>query len=88
MSTLEHTARGDAAPPSPARRDGLLLSGATGLLGTELLARYLQETERQIFAIVRADDDAHAQRRMDETLEGAFGRAGCTRAGCAPWPAT
>ncbi len=74
MSTLEHTARGGDAPPPPARRDGLLLSGATGFLGTELLARYLQETDRQIFAIVRADDDAHAQRRMDETLESAFGR--------------
>jgi thioester reductase-like protein len=76
MSTLEHTARGDDAAPSPARRDGLLLSGATGFLGTELLARYLQETDRQIFAIVRADDDARAQRRIDETIESAFGRPG------------
>ena len=42
------------------------------LLGTELLARYLQQTDRTIFAIVRADDDAHAQRRLDETLESAF----------------
>jgi len=74
VSTLEHAARNDRPPPWP-RRDGLLLSGATGFLGTELLARYLQETDRAIFAIVRADDDAHAQRRLHETLESAFGTA-------------
>jgi long-chain acyl-CoA synthetase len=79
MSTLERIASGDRAPPPPVRRDGLLLTGATGFLGTELLARYLQETDREIFAIVRADDDAHARRRIDETLESAFGRPGLFR---------
>jgi thioester reductase-like protein len=75
VRTVEHTARSDRPPPPRARRDGLLLSGATGFLGTELLARYLQRTDREIFAIVRADDDAHAQERMHETLESAFGTA-------------
>ena len=75
MSTVEHIARRDREPRPPSRRDGLLLTGATGFLGTELLARYLQETDREIFAIVRADDDAHAQRRLHETLESAFGTA-------------
>ena len=72
MSMLEHTARRDDEAPR-ARCDGLLLTGATGFLGTELLARYLQDTDRTIFAIVRAVDDAHAQRRLNETLESAFG---------------
>lgn len=75
MSTLEHSARSDRPPPARARRDGLLLTGATGFLGTELLARYLQETDREIFAVVRADDDAHAQDRIHDTLESAFGTA-------------
>jgi long-chain acyl-CoA synthetase len=72
MSTLEHAAPSDHEPRR-GRVDGLLLTGATGFLGTELLARYLQRTDREIVAIVRADDDAHAQRRLDETLASAFG---------------
>lgn len=77
MSTLEHTPRHDRDRDRDecTRRDGLLLSGATGFLGMELLARYLQETDRRIFALVRADDDAHAQQRVNETLEGVFGTA-------------
>ncbi|MDQ3724124.1 MAG: SDR family oxidoreductase [Actinomycetota bacterium] len=77
MSTLERPPRSEREHDQPrdGRRDGLLLTGATGFLGTELLARYLQHTDRTIFAIVRADDDAHARRRMHETLESAFGSA-------------
>jgi len=57
------------------RRDGVLLTGATGFLGTELLARYLQRGDRTVYALVRADDDDHAARRLRETLEGALGSA-------------
>lgn len=42
----------------------MLLTGATGFLGMELLARYLERTERTVYALVRARDDAEAQARL------------------------
>ncbi len=73
MSTLA-PAPVDAEPASPRRAaDGILLTGATGFVGMELLARYLQLTDRTIFLLIRADDDAHAQRRLRETLLCAVG---------------
>ena len=35
----------------------LLLTGATGFVGMELLARELRDPARQVFALIRADDD-------------------------------
>jgi long-chain acyl-CoA synthetase len=52
----------DFLPPAPA--GPLLLTGATGFLGMELLARYLERTDRSIYALVRARDDAEAQERL------------------------
>jgi thioester reductase-like protein len=52
----------------------LLLTGATGFVGMELLARYLERDERRVIALVRADDDALAQARMDDVLANMFGR--------------
>lgn len=46
----------------------IFLTGATGFVGMQLLARYLERSERQVYALVRADDDAGAQRRLDETI--------------------
>ena len=46
----------------------LLLTGATGFVGMELLARVLEHTERDVIALVRADDRA-AQARMDDLLK-------------------
>src|SRR3954452_20640279 len=46
----------------------LFLTGATGFVGMELLARYLERTERTVFALVRGDDDADAQARLDATV--------------------
>lgn len=63
-----------ADEPTP-RRDGLLLTGATGFLGMELMARYLRHSDRTVYAVVRADDDAHAQRRLHDTLADVFGDA-------------
>jgi thioester reductase-like protein len=34
----------------------VLLTGATGFLGMELLARYVQRTDRNVLALVRAHD--------------------------------
>ena len=59
-----------------AQADGaILLTGATGFVGMELLARYLQLTDRTVYALVRARDDEHARERLRETLQCAFGTA-------------
>jgi len=48
--------------------DGLLLTGATGFLGMELLLRYLERGDRTVYALVRADDDEQAAERLRVTL--------------------
>jgi thioester reductase-like protein len=60
------------------RSDGtVLLTGATGFVGMELLARYLERTERHVVAIARAPGDEGARERIDAVLENLFGdRAG------------
>ncbi len=60
------------------RCDGpVLLTGATGFVGMELLARYLERTERPILTIVRAGSDEDARGRIDAVLANLFGyRAG------------
>ena len=61
------------SPRAPA--GAILLTGATGFVGIELLARYLQLTDRTIYALVRARSDEHAHERLRETLRCAFGTA-------------
>lgn len=75
MSVLAPSLRDADSNGAAGRSDGVLMTGATGFLGTELLARYLQRSDRMIYAIVRADDDAHALQRLHDTLAGAFGSA-------------
>ncbi len=60
------------------RYDGpVLLTGATGFVGMELLARYLERTDRTVLTIVRAGSDEDARGRIDAVLENLFGyRAG------------
>jgi long-chain acyl-CoA synthetase len=49
--------------------DGILLTGATGFLGMEAIARWLDDDAGpDIFIAVRARDDAGAQARVDELL--------------------
>ena len=55
------------------RQDGVLLTGATGFLGMELLARYLEHTDRPVYALVRATDQGMAARRLRRTLHCLFG---------------
>jgi thioester reductase-like protein len=55
--------------------DALLLTGATGFVGAELLARYVQLTDRTIYVLIRADDARHAAERLRETLRCALGSA-------------
>ena len=52
----------------------LLLTGATGLVGMQILARYLQRTERRVCALVRADGWEQAAERVEATLTTLFGR--------------
>ena len=47
----------------------VLLTGATGFVGMELLVRVLEQTDRDVVALVRAADDAAAQTRVDELFE-------------------
>ena len=53
--------------------DGVFLTGATGFVGMELLARYLERTDRRIFALVRGSDDQEVAGRVDGTLRSLFG---------------
>ncbi len=57
---------------SPLNRD-VLLSGATGFVGMEVLARYLERSDRRIVTLVRAADDEAARGRVDTVLENLFG---------------
>ena len=43
----------------------VLLTGATGFVGMELIARYLERTDRDVVAIIRARSDEAARGRLD-----------------------
>jgi thioester reductase-like protein len=75
VSAVAYEPRGATRPPAERPRDGVLLTGATGFVGMELLARYLQLTDRTVYALVRADSDEHALKRVRETLEVTLGSA-------------
>jgi len=51
----------------------VLLTGATGFVGMELLARYLERTERPVLTIVRAGSEEDARDRIDGVLANLFG---------------
>jgi thioester reductase-like protein len=51
----------------------VLLTGATGFVGMELLARYLERTDRSVFVAIRGRDDAEAEARLGVTLDSLFG---------------
>jgi long-chain acyl-CoA synthetase len=52
----------------------IVLTGATGFLGMQVLDRILEQSDRQVLALVRASDAVSAQRRVAQTLEGLYGR--------------
>lgn len=58
----------DLPEPLPPRR--ILLTGATGFLGSHLLLDLLRRSEAHVVCLVRAEDDAHAERRLGEALAG------------------
>jgi long-chain acyl-CoA synthetase len=53
--------------------DGVLLTGATGFVGMELLVRYLERTDRRVYALVRGADDREVAARVKRTLRSLFG---------------
>lgn len=50
-----------------------LITGATGFLGGEVLARLLERDEGPVYALVRADDDGAAQERLDDAVRSLLG---------------
>lgn len=46
----------------------IVLTGATGVVGMELLARLVERGDRDVIVLLRAQDRADAQRRLDATL--------------------
>ncbi|MET0817470.1 MAG: SDR family oxidoreductase [Solirubrobacteraceae bacterium] len=46
----------------------VLLTGATGFLGMEVLARLLERTDREVLCVVRADGRDAAEERLDDVL--------------------
>jgi thioester reductase-like protein len=51
----------------------LLLTGSTGFVGMEVLARALERTDRSVIALVRAEDEPGARARLDTVLDELFG---------------
>jgi thioester reductase-like protein len=64
---------GNTSTPQPGAGDRVLLSGATGFVGMEILSHYLERTDRQICALVRAKDERDAEGRIRSALSLLFG---------------
>ena len=47
----------------------IFLTGATGYLGAHILSEMLMATDVQVFALVRAGDEASGKKRLEQTLE-------------------
>ena len=57
------------SPDTSARTRGdVLITGATGFLGMERMARLLEDGDRRVWALVRAPDQAASDARVRETL--------------------
>jgi long-chain acyl-CoA synthetase len=57
----------------PDSRGDVLLTGGTGFVGMEVLARYLERGDRRVVCLVRAADDSAARARVDATMRNLFG---------------
>ena len=54
--------------------DAVLLTGATGFVGMEVLARFLEHTDRDVYVLVRGPDDVAAALRVEGALRTLYGR--------------
>src|SRR5882672_3820860 len=61
---------GDIAPPGPAPQacGHVLLTGATGFLGRQMLRELLADGVLEVTCLIRASDDREARLRLDETM--------------------
>ena len=50
------------------RQGAVLLTGATGFVGSQVLVRYLGRTERRVYALVRAGDPDEAAQRLRDVV--------------------
>jgi nucleoside-diphosphate-sugar epimerase len=69
-----------AARDRGSARSRVLLTGATGFLGMEVLARLLERTDREVLCLVRAADHAAAEARLDDVLAKLYADASPYRA--------
>lgn len=60
-------------PPGHGDESGVLLTGATGFLGGEILARLLTRGDCQVRALVRAGDQEQAEARLRDAILSLFG---------------
>jgi thioester reductase-like protein len=67
-----HARRTEVRTEDPTR-DGVLLTGATGFVGMELLVRYLERSDRRVYALVRGASDEQVAARVRRTLLSLFG---------------
>src|SRR3954454_3148168 len=51
----------------------VLLTGATGFVGMEVLARYVERTDRELYVLIRARDDGEAEARLRSTMGTLYG---------------
>jgi thioester reductase-like protein len=64
------------SPVTGARTRGdVLISGATGFLGMELMARLLEDGDRRVWVLVRAPSQRAATERVRATLASLLGDA-------------
>ncbi len=56
--------------------DAVLLTGVTGFVGMEVLARYLERSDRRVVTLIRAADEQAARARLDAILNNLFGVRG------------
>ena len=61
--------------PGSSGERSILITGTTGFVGMEVLARFLQGSRRHVFALIRARDDADAHERLRAVLATTFGDA-------------
>jgi long-chain acyl-CoA synthetase len=66
MSTHPRTPNLNPDPTAP--RDALLLTGATGFVGTALPARILERTDRHVVVLVRAASQSEANTRLEALM--------------------
>jgi thioester reductase-like protein len=62
-----------AGSSPPSEYQPILITGVTGFVGMEVMARFLQRSQRHIFALIRAPSDADAYQRLRAVLATAFG---------------